>query len=184
MKNKVKFLISVLLLLISVQLVFAQYGKISGRVVDRETKEPLPGASVVVQGTTLGAATDVNGNYVILNVPAGTYTVVASYVGYQTVTVSGVQVIAGLTRELNFELPSTAIELRAVEVVAERPLIEKSATNAIRVVTSADVEKLPVRDVNVYFALQAGVSLQYGRLYIRGSRSDEVGYMIEGGKCN
>jgi len=180
MKNKVKFLISVLLLLISVQLVFAQYGKISGRVVDRETKEPLPGASVVVQGTTLGAATDVNGNYVILNVPAGTYTVVASYVGYQTVTVSGVQVIAGLTRELNFELPSTAIELRAVEVVAERPLIEKSATNAIRVVTSADVEKLPVRDVNVYFALQAGVSLQYGRLYIRGSRSDEVGYMIEG----
>jgi len=178
MRRKVKILVS--FLLIFAQFVFAQYGKIAGKVVDKETKEPLPGASVIIQGTTLGAATDASGNYVILNVPAGTYTVVASYVGYQTVTVSGVQVVAGLTRELNFELPSTAIELRAVEVVAERPLIEKSATNAIRVVTAADIEKLPVRDVNTYFALQAGVSLQYGRLYIRGSRSDEVGYMIEG----
>ncbi|CUU03789.1 Carboxypeptidase regulatory-like domain-containing protein, partial [Candidatus Kryptobacter tengchongensis] len=154
MKNTVRFLISVSLLLVSFQVIFAQYGKIAGKVVDKETKEPLPGASIVIQGTTLGAAADVNGNYVILNVPAGVYTVVASYVGYQTVTVSGVQVIAGLTRELNFELPSTAIELRAVEVVAERPLIEKSATNAIRVVTSTDIEKLPVRDVNVYFAIQ------------------------------
>lgn len=177
MRNKFK--IFVLLALLS-QFAFAQYGKISGKVVDKETKEPLVGASVVIQGTTLGAATDINGNYVILNVPAGVYTVVASYVGYQSVTVSGVQVVAGLTRELNFELPSTAIELKAVEVVAERPLIEKSATNAIRVITSTDVEKLPVRDVNTYFALQAGVSVQYGTLYVRGSRSDEVGYMIEG----
>ncbi len=180
MKGKFRILISVLMLLISFQLVFAQYGKIAGKVIDKETREPLPGASVLIQGTTLGAATDANGNYVILNVPAGTYTVVASYVGYQTVTVSGVQVVAGLTRELNFELPSTAIELKAVEVVAERPLIEKSATNAIRVVTATDVEKLPVRDVQAYFALQAGVSLQYGRLFVRGSRPDEVGYMIEG----
>ncbi len=180
MKNIVKFLIAVLLVLVSAQLAIAQYGKIAGKVVDRETKEPLPGASVIIQGTTLGAAADANGNYVILNVPAGVYTVTASYVGYQSVTVTGVQVIAGLTRELNFELPSTAIELRAVEVVAERPLIEKSATNAIRVLTSGDITKLPVRDVNAYFAIQAGVSLQYGRLYVRGSRPDEVGYMIEG----
>ncbi len=178
MKNIVKFLIAVLLVLVSAQLAFAQYGKIAGKVVDRETKEPLPGASIVIQGTTLGAASDANGNYVILNVPAGTYTVVASYVGYQSVTVTGVQVIAGLTRELNFELPSTAIELRAVEVVAERPLIEKSATNAIRVLTSGDIGKLPVRDVNAYFAIQAGVSLQYGRLYIRGSRSDLMKLVI------
>jgi len=75
MRNKFKIFV---LLALLTQFAFAQYGKISGKVVDKETKEPLIGASVVIQGTTLGAATDINGNYVILNVPAGVYTVVAS----------------------------------------------------------------------------------------------------------
>lgn len=85
-------------------LLFAQVGKIAGKVVDRETKEPLIGANVIIEGTTLGASTDLNGNYVILNVPPGVYTLKASYVGYQTITIRNVRVTVGLTTEVNFEM--------------------------------------------------------------------------------
>ncbi|MCS7228771.1 MAG: TonB-dependent receptor [Candidatus Kryptonium sp.] len=159
---------------------FAQYGKIAGRVVDRETKEPLIGANVIIVGTTLGAATDMEGRYVILNVPPGVYDVRASYVGYQDETKRGIRVIAGLTAEVNFELPSTAIVAEPVVVIAERPLIEKSATNAIRVIKSEDFEKLPVRGLGAYIALQPGVVFQDGRFHIRGGRADETGFILEG----
>jgi len=161
-------------------LAFSQYGKISGKVTDRESKEPLVGASVQIQGTALGSATDVNGNYVILNVPAGTYTLIATYIGYQQTTVTGVNVVGGLTREINIPLASTAVEVGTVTVIAQRPLIEKSATNVTRVQSTQEMDKLPVRGVQAYFTLQPGVVLQNGTVYIRGSRTEEVGYTVEG----
>lgn len=159
---------------------YAQYGKITGQVTDRETKEPLIGANVILEGTALGASTDVNGNYSILNVPAGSYDMKTTYVGYQPTTITGISVLAGLTRDMNVQLASTAVQLNAVEIVAERPLIEKTSTNAVRVTSSDDIKNLPVRGVQGYFALQPGVVIQNGLAYIRGSRNDEVGYMIEG----
>lgn len=158
----------------------AQFGKLSGKVIDRESKEPLIGASVVVQGTSFGAATDIEGIFRILNVPAGTYTIQTSYIGYQPVTIRDITVIGGLTREVNFELPSTAIEQQPVVITAERPLIEKSATNATRITSSDEIAKLPVRNINAIAALQPGVVLQNQSVYIRGSRADETGYYIEG----
>ncbi len=91
-------------------------GKIAGRVIDAETKEPLPGVNVVLEGTTLGAATDVNGYYVITNIPPGTYTVVVSAVGYRKITVKNVKVSADLTTTLNFEMEPEAIGLPPVVV--------------------------------------------------------------------
>jgi hypothetical protein len=159
---------------------FAQYGKITGQVTDRDTKEPLIGANVILEGTSLGASTDVNGNYSILNVPAGSYNLKTTYVGYQPTTISGVSVVAGLTRDMNVQLASTAVQLNAVEIVATRPLIEKTSTNAVRITTTEQIANLPVRGVQGYFSLQPGVVVQGGLAYIRGSRQDEVGYMIEG----
>jgi hypothetical protein len=66
-------------------------GKIAGTVIDKTTKESLPGANVVVVGTTLGAATDQDGQYTILEVPPGTYNVQISFIGYSTVTISDVR---------------------------------------------------------------------------------------------
>ena len=168
------------LLLLSFSLVSAQYGKISGMITDQETKEPLVGANVLVDGTTYGAATDINGNYVILNVPAGTYTVKASYIGYQTITITNVKVLADLTREVDIKLSNTAVQVSTVTIVAERPLIEKSATNAVRIQGAEDIQNLPVRGVQGYFTLLPGVVLQNGSVYMRGSRNDEVGFSIEG----
>ena len=168
------------LLLLSFSLASAQYGKISGMITDQETKEPLIGANVLVEGTTYGAATDINGGYVILNVPAGTYTVKASYIGYQTITITNVKVLADLTRDIDIKLSNTAVQVSTVTIVAERPLIEKSATNAVRIQGAEDIQNLPVRGVQGYFTLLPGVVLQNGSVYMRGSRNDEVGFSIEG----
>ena len=73
---------------------WAQTGVICGTVTDAKLKEPLIGASVVIEGTTVGAITDIDGNFRIENVRPGTYTVTASYVSYQTQTVRDVPVVA------------------------------------------------------------------------------------------
>lgn len=170
----------VMILLVAPMAALAQHGKISGNVVDQETKEPLIGANVVIVGTTFGAATGLDGSYVILNVAPGLYDVKASYIGYQEVTVRNISVVAGLTQEVGFNLASSLIELQPVVLVAERPLIQKSATNAIRILKGEEIEKLPVRGTEEYLSLQPGVVFQNDRIHIRGSRPDEVGYTVEG----
>ena len=85
-------------------------------------KEPLIGASVVIEGTTVGAITDIDGNFRIENVKPGTYTVAASYVSYQTQTVKDVPVVARQEAVLNIELSDANLQLQNVVVVAQRKL--------------------------------------------------------------
>src|ERR1051326_2926808 len=155
-------------------------GKIKGKVTLKDSHEPAIGASVLVEGTTLGASVDVNGNYSILNVPIGTYTVKPSFVGYHASAVGNVRVTADLTTELNFELVAEAVELPAMQIFAERPLVNKSATNAVRILGTEEMKSIPVRGLAGLFALQPGVVLQDNNIYIRGGREDEVGYYVEG----
>lgn len=155
-------------------------GKIRGTVVDRETGEFLVGANVAVEGTTYGAATNAEGEFIILNVPAGVYTLRATFVGYQPVSIGNVRVNNDLTTAIDFALPSQAVALQAVEIVAQRPLVNKNATNAVRITTGEDVSSLPVRGINAILALSPGVVLQDNVVYIRGGRLDEVGYYLEG----
>jgi CarboxypepD_reg-like domain/TonB-dependent Receptor Plug Domain len=175
-----KFLSTTILTLLLAMVTLAQTGKISGTIVDRETNQPLIGANVLVVGTSLGAATDVNGNYNIFNIPPGSYTLKASYLGYQDVIIDNVLVNSGLTTQKDFKLPTKSLETQTVVIVSERPLIQKSATNAVRIVNAEDLETLPVRSMNDVLALQAGVSTLNGVVYMRGSRADETGYTIEG----
>lgn len=168
------------LLLLPALLLAQGTGKIKGIVTDQATNEPLIGASVSVEGTSLGAATDIDGNYIILNVPAGTHTVRASYVGYQVVAVSNILVNSGLTSELDFRMTSEELQLQPVEIVAERPIVNKSATNAVRITTSEDIQNMAVRGVNQIIALSPGVVLQDNTVFIRGGRQDEVGFYLEG----
>lgn len=161
--------------------IFAQStGRIAGKVVDQQTNEPLIGANVIVVGTAYGAATDVNGDYIISQIPAGNYQVKASYIGYQNVVVRGIHVVSGLTQSVDFSLPSSTIATAEVVIVSQRPLIQKSATNAIRIVSAEDIQSLPVRSIADIVALQPGVVRQNGDTYIRGSRADETGYILEG----
>ncbi|MGD8778229.1 MAG: TonB-dependent receptor [Ignavibacteria bacterium] len=165
-------------------LMAATKGRIKGTVVDLQTGEPLIGANVIVVGSSIGAATDANGDFVLLNLEAGVYDVRASYLGYQTITLTDVRVNADLTTYVTFELPDEEVTVGTVEIVAGRPLIKKDATNATRITTSEDIEALPVRGVNNIIALTAGVVFQDNVIFVRGGRPDEVGYYLEGLKIN
>jgi hypothetical protein len=155
-------------------------GKIKGRVIDKSSKEPLIGANVVVEATTYGSAAGVQGEFAILDLPAGVYTLKASYVGYTPVELENIRVYFGLTTEVEFELPSQEIAVQAITVFAQRPLVNTSSTNAFRVTTSDDIKNIPVRGLDNVIALQPGIILQDGEIHIRGSRIDEVGYYLEG----
>ncbi len=160
-------------------LVFAA-GKIKGKVTDAGTGEPLVGANVVVAGTQMGAATNVSGEYVILNVPAGVYTLKTTYVGYQAITITNFHVNNDLTAEANFQLPSEGVTVGTVEIVAQRPLVNKNSTNDTHIIDADFFQNVPARGINAAIAAQPGVVLQGGNIYIRGGRADEVGYQLEG----
>ena len=175
-----KLLLAVAALLLLPVLLVAQDGKLRGKVTDKESGEALIGANVTVEGTNLGAATDVNGEYVILSVPPGIYTAKVTYIGYSPVTISNVAVNASLTTNQNFAMSSSAVQVQGVEIVAERPLIQRNTTNTIRIQTGADVQTLPFRGVQNIVAMSAGVVQQSGALYVRGGRSGEVAYFVDG----
>ena len=163
-------------------LIFAQSsGKIAGVVKDKQTGEPLAGVNIVLQNTMLGATTDVDGYYVILNVPVGTYNIEASYVGYRKVVVKNIRVSAGITTEQNFELQPTTLELgEVITVNAERPLVDKNVTQSVSKITNDQLKTIPVRGVGNVVALQAGVVVQDGAIHIRGGRAQDNGYYVDG----
>ena len=156
-------------------------GKIVGRVVDAQTGDPLPGANVYIEGTTLGAATDVDGFFMILHVPPGTYDVTASMVGYAPMTVKGVRVIVDLTTEVNFQLKPEAIEVEPVVVTAREPVVRKDETSTMIVTDRAELRTLPVEDVSQVISIKAGITQDPGGgIHIRGGRSNEVAYYLDG----
>ena len=175
-----------LILLAMPMMAFAQgTGKLSGRVIDESTGESLPGANVILQGTTLGATTDINGEYFIIGVPVGSYTIQASFVGFAPETVLGVEINAGYTRELNFEL-LPGVELDEVIVEYERPLLQKDAVGVPKIVSAEEIESLPVRGATNVTKIQAGVVAKEGEsdLNIRGGRGSEVDFYIDGVKTS
>ncbi|MCL5030707.1 MAG: TonB-dependent receptor [Bacteroidetes bacterium] len=155
-------------------------GRIKGKVVDSQTGEGLIGANVVIVGTTMGANTDANGEFLLQNVEPGVYSLRASYVGYKAITLTDVRVNADLTAYVSISLPSEDIQVGTVTIVAQKPLIQKDNTNAVRITTSDDIAALPIRSVTNIIGLTAGVIVQNNIIFIRGGRQDEVGYYLEG----
>lgn len=159
----------------------AQRGKITGVVIDEQTKEPLISTNVFIEGTTLGAATDLEGRYVILNVPPGTYSVTASMIGYAKVTQTGVGVYIDRTTEVNFRLRDATIQVQEVVVVAERPKIIKDQTSTAQTLDDAQIRSAPIEGLRG--ALDLAASFQknaQGNYSIRGSGSYELNFQING----
>ncbi len=169
--------IGLLFLLIPTLIFAGTTGKISGKVIDKETGQPLPGANVMVEGTTMGAAADLNGEYFILNIPPGKYSVKASMIGYTSVVQTNVQVRVDLTTSLIFTLSSEVLDMgQSVTVVAERPLIQKDLTASRKIQTAEEVMAAPVEDVQGAVRLTAGVT---GNNF-RGGRGGEAMYVLDG----
>ena len=156
-------------------------GKITGRITDAASGEAFPAATVRLEDTTMGASADMDGIYTILNVRPGTYTVVASMVGYKTVRVEGVLVESDRTTTLDFELEEEIYEGEEVIVQARRDLIETDRTTSASYVNAEQIESLPVQEVTDLLQLQAGVAYDAGgRLHLRGGRAGEVAYLVDG----
>jgi outer membrane receptor protein involved in Fe transport len=156
-------------------------GKIAGEVKDSQTGESLVGANILLEGTAIGSATNIDGYYVILNVPPGKYTLVASAVGYTRKRVAEVAVSIDLTTTVNVQLASTLVETEEVLVTAERRAVKKDLTSSEARVDASQIESLPVQEVHEILSLQAGITVDKGgAIHIRGGRSSEVAYWVDG----
>ena len=155
----------------------AQVGKINGVVKDASTNEALIGANILLEGTTIGAATNVEGYYVILNIPPGSYNLRASMVGYAPKVVQQVRVSIDQTTEINFELTSNAFQTEEVIVVATTPIVQRDVSSSRINLNAAEIENLPVSSLTGVIGLQAGVR---SGMEIRGGASNQTAFIVNG----
>ncbi|MCK5456906.1 MAG: TonB-dependent receptor, partial [Melioribacteraceae bacterium] len=140
----------------------------------------LPGVNIMIEGTTQGTASDIDGHYTILNVRPGTHNILFKSIGYADYKVEGVVVNVDKTIKIDAELSFSSIEISEVVVKAERPPIEKDRTYSSSVVNSEAIQALPVTEVSEIITLQPGVVKAGGELHFRGGRSREVAYIVDG----
>jgi outer membrane receptor protein involved in Fe transport len=168
------------LLTLAVVALAGETGKIAGRVVD-DSGQPLPLANVVITGQTLGAASDVNGYYVILNMPVGTYTIEASMIGYRAMNVTDVRVEPDRTATVDFRLSASAINLPGVTVRAEKPMVSKDVISARYSLPAREISFLPAEYLQGGMAVfSPGVARTESSYHVRGGRATEVDYRIDG----
>lgn len=152
-------------------------GKITGKIIDKSSGQPVPYVNVYIKSLSRGGGTDEEGYYSILNIPPGVYTITASAIGYVTTSVQNVVVSMDLTTQVNIEFQPTVLESsEEVVVQAKRPIITRDLTATTAVVTSKDIESLPVTEFREVLELQAGIIGGH----VRGGRSGEVVYAIDG----
>lgn len=161
-------------------------GKLTGKASDSKTGEALPGATVQIVGTSTGAVTNESGEFVILNIPPGNYSVKVSFIGYNPFTINNVRINADFTTTIEAKLVSTSVDLNEVIVTAERKLIQKDATSTVAVIEAAEIKALPIQNVNDALVLNAGIVESRNRggsddgIHVRGGRTSEVSYIIDG----
>ncbi len=169
--------LSTILLLLSSHLLAGTVGKISGKVKDNQTGEPLVGVNIVLVGTTLGASTDIEGNFFILNIPPGQYSVRASSLGYASIVKTNVRVDIDQSTELNYALSQEVVQGEEVVIVAERPVVQKDVASTRANITDKEIQSLPVASISAVVGLQAGVQ---GGLVIRGGDADQTAFIVDG----
>lgn len=156
-------------------------GKITGRITDAESGEPLVGVNILINGTQLGAATDLNGNYVILNIPPGTYTLKVTMIGYAKVTATDVVVVIDLTTTFNLQMSMEVMGIDEVVIVAERPIVAKDISASQMNIGADIIESLPVQRMDQVIGLQAGVE---EGMEVRGSSARQSAVMLDGFTLN
>lgn len=157
-------------------------GKIAGTVIDQKTGDPLQGANIFIENTQLGGISNKDGQYFILNIPPGSYSLVCNYMGYQKFTKINVSVSVDQTTLVHFKMVPETLEMDAVLVNADRVVgIQKDLTSSSSKVMATDIESLPVETVSELIGLQAGVTVDNGGgIHIRGGRTTEIKYYIDG----
>ncbi|MCG8372108.1 MAG: TonB-dependent receptor, partial [Balneolales bacterium] len=154
-------------------------GKIAGTVTD-DFGETLVGVQVIIDGTTRGTTTDLEGKYTLVNLDPGKYTLIFRYIGFATVRVEEVEVIVDKTTTIDVTLQEEVIEGQEIIVTAERPIVEKDRTTTTAYISSEQLEALPLVSINEAINQQAGVVDGH----FRGGRTGEVSYLVNGVPIN
>jgi hypothetical protein len=181
--NEIKklFLIALLVCMAMMSAAFAgTTGKISGTITDAAKGEALISTNIVLMGTSLGATTDLDGNFTIVNIPPGIYSVTISMVGFRAVRVDNIKVNVDLTTKLDAQLQEESVQLETMVITAERPLVKKDNTGSVSSVAADQIKNLPVQSINDVLRLDAGIVQAAGQLHIRGGRAGEISYWVDG----
>jgi outer membrane receptor protein involved in Fe transport len=153
------------------------FGILEGVVRDKENDQPIPGATILLVQSQQGRITDIDGRFVIYNVPAGKYTVRIQLIGYRTVVYENVEITANLRTRLKVDMEQSAVELSEIIVRAERPLIQKDIIGTTHTVTAFEFKTLPITSPQDILTFKPGTTLEGN---VRGGKTSEVVYFIDG----
>jgi len=152
-------------------------GIVTGKITDKSTGEILPAVNIQILGTTMGGVTSKEGYYELHNIPAGTYDLKFSLIGYRSVTVHSVVVLADLRTRIDVQMEASSVEMQGVEINARKPLIQKDQPSTAYTISEIKLERLPVTTVQDVVNLQPGVTLEGN---VRGGKTNEVLFLIDG----
>ena len=130
-------------------------GSLSGHIRDASTHQPLIGVNVIVKGTSMGSATDQFGNFILDDVPVGSYTIYVSMIGYKSVNRSNIHVVPKRITTINFNLNQSILEVDGVEVTATYFEKIKDAVTGSRTVDIEEIRSDPVGAYDIMAMMQA-----------------------------
>ena len=184
MKRFTGFLI--LIFLLSFNSVFAGItGKITGRILDAKTNEALVGVNIILEGTNIGAASDMAGRFTILNVPPGTYALRFSMIGFAVLKNTDVIVRMDQTTDVGkMKMSEEVLDGEEVVIVAERPIVTRDVSASEMHFEAEAIQNLPVKTVNEVLSLQAGIQQTTDGIIIRGGDVNQTGYLLDGISLN
>ncbi len=176
MIKRIQYLVFILILLIVSNSYGGITGTLAGKLIDKKTKKPLPGANIIIMGTSYGAAADKDGFFLVNNIAAGKYDIKAQMIGYNTLIQKDVVILMDLRTTLKFELEPTVLEMQEITITAEAPMIQRDVTATTHFITNQEMDQLPVQSFKEIVDIQPGVAAGH----IRGGRQTEVLYLVDG----
>ena len=179
-----KIIISLMLAFLFTTVLFAgTTGKLAGKVTDKKGN-PIPYANItIMDGETLiaGMMTKENGQYFIINITPGIYNIFCLRNGFRTQKSPNVKISIDITEMQNFIMPQQAIEIEGFDVVEKKnEMIQPTRTQSGRTISAAEMENIAVTQIEDVIAMQAGITLNNGEIHVRGGRSNELAYTVDG----
>jgi len=181
------FILTIIFLLILTSEIISQSksGIISGEARDAITKQPLPGANIIIEGTNIGSACDENGYYVIKNVIPGKYNLKASMIGYEASAYTDVTINPNRNHSINFELHSSTLEMEEVKVTADYFTKPDENPVSFRTISPEEIRRSPGSAEDIFRVMQSlpGVATAGARsaqLIVRGGSPDENLTLLDG----
>lgn len=176
-----KKITTLLFLSIFISIFGQEPGSLYGNITDSKTGDPIPGVNIIIKGTYYGAATDTKGNFRIKAVNPGNYTIEVSFIGYKTVKYTGIKIEAGKNKQLDVKLEESVLTLEQdVVIIGEKPLMDVEETQSKRTISKDDIENSLVESIGDIVIQQAGIIKSDNQIHIRGGRSYENAFLLDG----